>query len=694
MKKKFRSQKLEIRDQMNILFLTLCFMFFSTFLSAKSYEFEFLNIPSGVRATGLGGNFVSMEDSVEGLFYNPAIAGTIPFGEMMFAHHLYYNGSSDSQVAINIPFNKFGFGFTGKYFTTPDILQIENYVSKGNYSLKSFYGGVQVGFRVVEWFGLGFGSKYVNETMLTRLKNVMLYDTGFVLKTKNNVFSFCGSIENYNNDANKYLIQYLYNLGFTIRLDLPQQSSKINFVANTSIDTKTSQQRYSFGIEHWGSDVLGLRIGYVYDIEKMNSGAYVPITFFRAGLSLRIKSFGIDYAYSPSQPLENTHNIGLNYRFKEFKKMQEIVKQARLDVEPYYFSPNSDGYKDNIFFIHNATSTKGFVEWKFEIRDNFSNQIVDIITYSSTTKKVDSLYVYNARSQLTDSILRDGVYNVKFTLTDTFDKQKIIYKTVEKDFVVDTVGPKIFINISTETFSPDGDGVDDELVAELKIDDELSPIETINVKIYTLNDKQIKNYNLNLSTQMAKSIITTIVWDGRDDLYNNIVPNGEYKIRVSVKDFSGNKNFVEEKFFVKIEKKQKIEVQEKIIYIKGAKVSIDDRGIVVTYSTDDLFIKGTTEIDTKMYDSLLSLSEAIKSQYATNKIIIEGHTDSVGDENVNLQKSSSYAWAVYSSLVKNFGVEAKNLEVKGFGKSKPIASNKTKIGRAQNRRIEIVILKK
>ncbi len=675
-----------------IFFVFISFLVFDdTFLFAKVYEFEFLNTPSGVRAMGLGENFVSMENSVEGLFVNPAIAGTMPFGETVFAHHLYYNNSYVTQLALNIPMKKFGFGITGKYFSTPDIPAIINYQELGqNYSLKSFFCGAQVGVHVFRWLGFGIGAKYVNENMLSLNKNIILYDTGFVLNTKNDVLSFSGSLENYNAD-DKYIIQSFYNIGLSVKLNLPDQASNINFLLGAKIDTKTMETKYSVGLEHWGSDVLGLRLGYVYDIGRNNLDVFGPITFFRAGLSLRIKSFTIDYGFLPSQHLTDTHNIGLSYRYKDKKKVDTIIKQAFLEVEPYYFSPNSDGYKDNIFFIHNATSTKGFVEMTYEIRNN-SGDIVTTILFSSDTKKVDSLYVFNGTDKQTGQVLPDGVYNVNLKLVDITNKQQIIYETAKKEFVLDTTPPKIKIIISTPAITPNNDSIEDELNAEIKIDDILSPIESISLKIFTLSDKQIKSYLLNVSTQNTKSIQTGIVWDCRDELYGKVVHEGEYKILVTVKDLAGNKSFAEERFRVVIVEKNSVE--EKLVYIKGAKVGFDERGLIITYPTDDLFIKGTSDINPQMHDSLSSLADVIKSKYSKNKILIEGHTDSVGEDNVNIQKSSSYAWSVYSYLIKNFGFEAKNLEVKGYGKRKPIATNKTKIGRAQNRRIEIIVILK
>jgi outer membrane protein OmpA-like peptidoglycan-associated protein len=206
----------------------------------------------------------------------------------------------------------------------------------------------------------------------------------------------------------------------------------------------------------------------------------------------------------------------------------------------------------------------------------------------------------------------------------------------------------------------------------------------------------VYSYKIDVSTQ--QSLNYTFSWDGKDDIYNKVVPNGKYKLVVNVKDVAGNKISKDKIFEVFIEEKPKIvvekvvEKEDKLFYIKGAKVLLDERGIVVIFSTDELFDK-EGKINTEKYDSLSSLAEIIKEKYADKKILIEGHTDSVGDEQENKKKSSMYAWAVYSHFVKNLGIDGKQLEVKGWGEERPIASNKTKLGRAQNRRIEIVIPK-
>jgi OOP family OmpA-OmpF porin len=68
---------------------------------------------------------------------------------------------------------------------------------------------------------------------------------------------------------------------------------------------------------------------------------------------------------------------------------------------------------------------------------------------------------------------------------------------------------------------------------------------------------------------------------------------------------------------------------------------------------------------------------------------VEGHTDSIGSEEYNQALSVRRAESVYRYLV-NRGVDPERFRVEGFGKTRPIASNDTEAGRAQNRRVELI----
>ena len=78
--------------------------------------------------------------------------------------------------------------------------------------------------------------------------------------------------------------------------------------------------------------------------------------------------------------------------------------------------------------------------------------------------------------------------------------------------------------------------------------------------------------------------------------------------------------------------------------------------------------------------------------HPTMKVSINGHTDNISGAEFNQTLSENRAKSVYNYLV-NKGVDASRLSYKGYGLTKPIASNKTEEGRAKNRRTEFVIIK-
>lgn len=81
---------------------------------------------------------------------------------------------------------------------------------------------------------------------------------------------------------------------------------------------------------------------------------------------------------------------------------------------------------------------------------------------------------------------------------------------------------------------------------------------------------------------------------------------------------------------------------------------------------------------------------AMLQEHPELKLLIEGHTDNVGDDAANLALSDKRAAAVMRYLIEHAGIDASRLEAKGFGESKSLASNDTPEGRQQNRRVELV----
>lgn len=87
------------------------------------------------------------------------------------------------------------------------------------------------------------------------------------------------------------------------------------------------------------------------------------------------------------------------------------------------------------------------------------------------------------------------------------------------------------------------------------------------------------------------------------------------------------------------------------------------------------------------------LAKAMKSpSLSSSRLMIEGHTDSMGSDHYNDNLSDKRAAAIVAVLTRTYGIDPSRLESHGYGEMRPVAGNDTDFGRAQNRRVTIVNL--
>jgi OmpA-OmpF porin, OOP family len=108
-------------------------------------------------------------------------------------------------------------------------------------------------------------------------------------------------------------------------------------------------------------------------------------------------------------------------------------------------------------------------------------------------------------------------------------------------------------------------------------------------------------------------------------------------------------------------------------------------------TTGILFDVNAATIKPESAGVLKQVSEVLKSSPGI-KIKIIGHTDSDGADAANLELSKKRAEAVKSALVNEYGIEESSVMADGKGETKPVADNKTREGKAQNRRVEFLKL--
>ncbi|MEO5969396.1 MAG: OmpA family protein [Bdellovibrionia bacterium] len=88
---------------------------------------------------------------------------------------------------------------------------------------------------------------------------------------------------------------------------------------------------------------------------------------------------------------------------------------------------------------------------------------------------------------------------------------------------------------------------------------------------------------------------------------------------------------------------------------------------------------------------LLAKVQKVIQGFGKSTIVVEGYTDSLGDKKSNIKLSLDRALAVREYLISNVNIKAADIKAVGYGYQKPLASDKTIAGRAQNRRVDILI---
>jgi chemotaxis protein MotB len=136
---------------------------------------------------------------------------------------------------------------------------------------------------------------------------------------------------------------------------------------------------------------------------------------------------------------------------------------------------------------------------------------------------------------------------------------------------------------------------------------------------------------------------------------------------------------------------------EKEIKDKQVRLSMEEKGLVITFVSEVLFDSGKANLKPESLSSLNKVAKILIDNVPENNIGIEGHTDNVPIKHSswksNWELSSHRALSVLEYL-ESQGVGSTRLSAIGYGQYHPVASNDNQEGRQLNRRVEIVILPK
>ncbi|MGQ9616210.1 MAG: OmpA family protein [Spirochaetota bacterium] len=342
-------------------------------------------------------------------------------------------------------------------------------------------------------------------------------------------------------------------------------------------------------------------------------------------------------------------------------------RQASVEIDNPVFSPNGDGILDTVTFMP-------------ILSDRFRIDTWDLIVQ---TDRGETARRFRGGGYIPERIIWDGKPQKggpdEFLIEELSSGcysyfLKVVYRSgvntysFKQGLIIDKDPPVVRVEVEPELFSPDDDGVDDHLMIRPVIED-LTPVLEWKSTIYTVDGTVFKSFSG--SGMPAREFF----WDGVSNA-GQLVDSGEDYYLVFEATDSG--------FNTGVSKPVPISIDILVIPTeRGLKIRVSN--IEFGFNTAELKGEKTFEI--------LNRIVAVLKKYGRYSVVIEGHTDSTGDENYNLVLSHSRAEAVGKYLIEH-GIASGRLRYEGYGSKYPVDTNETKEGRRRNRRVEFLLLKK
>ncbi|MCR4899845.1 MAG: OmpA family protein [Treponema sp.] len=360
-----------------------------------------------------------------------------------------------------------------------------------------------------------------------------------------------------------------------------------------------------------------------------------------------------------------------------------------LTAEREGISPNNDKVLDTQTFEIRAAVKEDLLSWNFDVRREDGTSVFALSDRDSAN--LPASVVWNGADK--DGNVCEGTFTG--TLNVVYKKGNRV-SAVSSPFICTATPPQLMVQTAPEYFSPDNDGIDDDLF----------------IKLTGSTKAKIKNWSFVISDPKGKTFWKTegktqiterIIWDGLSNVQKDSKGNAErvqsamdYPYAFTVTDNLGMTSRVEGKIPVDV-----LVIREGNV-LKMAVPSIIFESDASNFQTANS--KLSAEQAQKNIEILNRIAEILK-KFSDYKVTIQGHANRVSDnldeETVdNLREwgralgplSQERADAIKAYLVKK-GVSSSSITTEGMGGTKPVVNPKDTDNNWKNRRVEFILVK-
>ena len=374
--------------------------------------------------------------------------------------------------------------------------------------------------------------------------------------------------------------------------------------------------------------------------------------------------------------------------------LKEIVldnRETKLYLTSEYdgISPNDDNYLDQQIFAIRTSVAEDLKSWNFDIRKEDGNSVFSLSEKDSMTLPAE--IKWNGADK--NGIACEGTFTG--TLNVVYKKGNRV-SAVSSPFICTATPPELRVQTAPAYFSPDNDGIDDDLF----------------IKLTGSTKAKIKNWSLVIrdpkgkvfwKTEGKSTITERIIWDGLSNVQKDASGHAErvqsamdYSYAFTVSDNLGMKSVVEGIIPVDV-----LVIREGNV-LKMAVPSIIFESDAANFQAANE--KLTAEQVQKNVEILGRIAEILK-KFPDYQVTIQGHanrlSDNVDEETVDNPRvwgralgplSKERADAIKAYLVKK-GVNANSITTEGMGGTKPVVDPKDSDNNWKNRRVEFILVK-